>query len=69
VAYFHEREAKEVQPGPVLGGGSVLVVRGQAGAPDPVDRRCLDQDPAAGAEQEVPQFRVLPELGQVPADD
>jgi hypothetical protein len=69
VAYSHEREAEQVQPGPVLGGGGVLVIRGQADASDPVGRRCLNQDSATGAEQEVPQFGVLAELGQVPAHD
>jgi len=53
----------------VFRGRGVLVVRGQADAPDLVEWRCLNQHPATGGEQEVAQFWVLAELREVASYD
>src|SRR5262249_50666505 len=49
---FHQRVVGQVQPWPALRQSGTLVGGGQADAPDPVIGCRLDQDPAAGGEQE-----------------
>jgi hypothetical protein len=68
VAYFHQGEAEQVQPLPAFRRPGPLVAGGQPDAPSLVPQGSLGKDPAARAGQEVPQLRVLAELGHVPGD-
>jgi hypothetical protein len=69
VTHFHQREAQQVETRPLFWRHGPLIIGGQPDTPDRVPRRGLDDDPVAGAEQELAQAGVLAELGQVAGDD
>ena len=66
---LHQRESQQVEAGPALGDLRELRVGGEADAPDPVDRRRLDQHLLPREEEEVTEAGVAAELRDRPGDD